>query len=216
MSIEKPKSPHVAIPSHQEQSEARPKPGRKTFTFHPTRFRTFANYITRPTIEAGIVSPACQHRIRLIRFEKVPMEFLKVDEGAMRGLHVPLCVRHPPVTRETIHTKRTYVLYFVSVSRPLLVLVSYHASRESDGLSLRALFEEVKVEWAISSPSPFSSSNTAHYDEAMTFPLSIQGHRSPRRRIPATNYHEPSSSHRTMIQCRLITNDSSTVQWFWD
>lgn len=46
--------------------------------------------------------------------------------------------------------------------------------------------------------------------------VSIQGHRSPRRRIPSTNYHEPSSSRPTMIQCRLITNDPSTVQWFWE
>lgn len=113
MSIEKPKSPHVAILPHWEQSEARPKPSRKTFTLHLTRFRTLANYITRPTTEAGIVSPACQHRIRLIRSKKAPTEFLKVDEGAMRGLHVPLsCVHHPPRYKEgyphrNAHTNRT-------------------------------------------------------------------------------------------------------------
>lgn len=118
MSIEKPKSSHVVILPHREQSEARPKPSRKTFTLHPTRFRTLANYITRPTTEAGIVSPACQHRIRLIRSEKAPTEFLKVDEGAMRGLHVPLsCVHHPPVTREAIHTEtRTRTILRIRVS----------------------------------------------------------------------------------------------------
>lgn len=147
MSIEKPKSSHVVILPHREQSEARPKPSRKTFTLHPTRFRTLANYITRPTTEAGIVSPACQHRIRLIRSEKAPTEFLKVDESAMRGLHVPLsCVHHPPVTREAIHTETRTRTTFVSVSRLLLVLVSHHANREGGGLSLRALFEEAKVE----------------------------------------------------------------------
>ncbi|XP_076755630.1 uncharacterized protein LOC143426241 isoform X2 [Xylocopa sonorina] len=65
---------------------------RKTFTIRPTRFRTLENYVYKHQTEAGVMSPACQHRIRLIRSEKDPAELLKVDEGAMR-FSVPLsCV----------------------------------------------------------------------------------------------------------------------------
>lgn len=104
MSIEKPKSSHVVILPHREQSEARPKPSRKTFTLHPTRFRTLANYITRPTTEAGIVSPACQHRIHLIRSEKAPTEFLKVDESARTPC--TSIVRTPPPRYKEGHPHR--------------------------------------------------------------------------------------------------------------
>lgn len=95
--------------------------------------------------------------------------------------------------------KRPHEPYFVSVSRLLLVFVSHHASREGGGLSLRALFEEAKVEWAISSLSSFSSSNTARYDEAMTFPLSLSR---------ATGLHD-------VYLRRIITSPPPPIaQWF--
>ena len=52
----------------------------------------------------------------------------------------------PPLQGRPSTPKRAHGPYFVSVSRLLLVLVSHHANREGGGLSLRALFEEAKVE----------------------------------------------------------------------
>lgn len=99
------------------------------------------------------------------------------------------------VTRKAIHTETR----LVSVPRLFLVLVSHHAPPFVRAAAYLYEPSSRRLKWSEPYPRPPLSPRRTG-DDVST--VSIQGHRSPRRRIPWTNYHEPSlllSSHNDSV-----------------